>query len=319
MNQKRNKGITLIALVITIIVLLILAGVTINMVLGDDGIIAQAQEASQKQNEKKKEEYIEIAAGEAKVSEYLSEAMTEQEIIDIIGIKNVNGLDRFKGAGLEYRNNVKDMKKIVENGQDKFIPIPIGFSILEGEHYTDGIYAVDSSQNIYKWYSTVDNYGEYTTRNAINWEGCWGVIEKGVSSTNIQDCEFCESYECSKCLGLTYSACSHCFLEWYANECPGYTITYCDKCWGECGICASCGAPFTTGASKCLAQCDSSEYKDCINCEIGYFEEICEKCGEEGCPECGYPNNMEKCSTCNGTGIEEFCFACGFLQGFYIL
>ena len=33
MNQKSNKGITLIALVITIIVLLILAGVTINMVL----------------------------------------------------------------------------------------------------------------------------------------------------------------------------------------------------------------------------------------------------------------------------------------------
>ena len=34
MNQKRNEGITLIALVITIIVLLILAGVTISMVLG---------------------------------------------------------------------------------------------------------------------------------------------------------------------------------------------------------------------------------------------------------------------------------------------
>jgi len=33
MNQRKQKGITLIALVITIIVLLILAGVTINMVL----------------------------------------------------------------------------------------------------------------------------------------------------------------------------------------------------------------------------------------------------------------------------------------------
>ena len=42
---KSSKGITLIALVITIIVLLILAGVTISMVLGDDGIIAQAQDA----------------------------------------------------------------------------------------------------------------------------------------------------------------------------------------------------------------------------------------------------------------------------------
>ena len=43
---KTQKGITLIALVITIIVLLILAGVTINMVLGDDGIIQNAQQAS---------------------------------------------------------------------------------------------------------------------------------------------------------------------------------------------------------------------------------------------------------------------------------
>ena len=44
-HPTSQKGITLIALVITIIVLLILAGVTINMVLGEDGIIAQAQQA----------------------------------------------------------------------------------------------------------------------------------------------------------------------------------------------------------------------------------------------------------------------------------
>ena len=43
--MNKNKGITLIALVITIIVLLILAGVTIAMLMGDNGIITQAQEA----------------------------------------------------------------------------------------------------------------------------------------------------------------------------------------------------------------------------------------------------------------------------------
>ena len=43
--MNRNKGITLIALVITIIVLLILAGVTIAMLMGDNGIITQAQKA----------------------------------------------------------------------------------------------------------------------------------------------------------------------------------------------------------------------------------------------------------------------------------
>ena len=44
---KNNKrGITLVALVVTIIVLLILAGVTITSLLGDDGIIAKAQRAA---------------------------------------------------------------------------------------------------------------------------------------------------------------------------------------------------------------------------------------------------------------------------------
>ena len=40
---KINKGITLIALVITIIVLLILAGVTIATLTGDNGILTKAQ------------------------------------------------------------------------------------------------------------------------------------------------------------------------------------------------------------------------------------------------------------------------------------
>ena len=47
-KTKENKGITLIALVITIIVLLILAGVTISAISGNDSTPAKAQEATQK-------------------------------------------------------------------------------------------------------------------------------------------------------------------------------------------------------------------------------------------------------------------------------
>ena len=43
--MRNNKGITLIALVITIIVLLILAGVSIAMLTGDNGILTQATSA----------------------------------------------------------------------------------------------------------------------------------------------------------------------------------------------------------------------------------------------------------------------------------
>lgn len=50
MGNKRTsiyeKGITLVALVVTIIVLLILAGVTINLVLGNNGVIDRAKYAT---------------------------------------------------------------------------------------------------------------------------------------------------------------------------------------------------------------------------------------------------------------------------------
>ena len=48
---KKQKGITLVALVITMVVLLILAGVSINLVLGDNGIVKKAQEAQTKSAE----------------------------------------------------------------------------------------------------------------------------------------------------------------------------------------------------------------------------------------------------------------------------
>ena len=55
-NLKTNNGITLIALVITIIVLLILAGVSIAMLTGDNGILTQAQNAKNKTSEAEAQE-----------------------------------------------------------------------------------------------------------------------------------------------------------------------------------------------------------------------------------------------------------------------
>ena len=45
LTQEKREGITLVALVITIIVLLILAGITISLTIGQNGIITRAQEA----------------------------------------------------------------------------------------------------------------------------------------------------------------------------------------------------------------------------------------------------------------------------------
>ena len=54
--MKKNKGITLIALVITIIVLLILAGVAIAMLSGENGILKKAAESKTKTEQAQKEE-----------------------------------------------------------------------------------------------------------------------------------------------------------------------------------------------------------------------------------------------------------------------
>ena len=60
-NLKKERGITLIALVITIIVLLILAGVTIASITGENGILSKATQASQKTTQEKEREEIKMA------------------------------------------------------------------------------------------------------------------------------------------------------------------------------------------------------------------------------------------------------------------
>ena len=58
--SEYEKGITLIALVLTIIVLLILAGVSISMLTGDNGILTQAQRAKELTEASSEEEFIQL-------------------------------------------------------------------------------------------------------------------------------------------------------------------------------------------------------------------------------------------------------------------
>ena len=61
--MKNNKGITLIALVVTIIVLLILAGVSIAMLTGNNGILSRAQDARDNSAAGTLDEAAKIAVG----------------------------------------------------------------------------------------------------------------------------------------------------------------------------------------------------------------------------------------------------------------
>ena len=60
MKEKRTKGITLIALVVTIVVLLILSGITISLVFGQDGVITSANKAKMMTELSKYKEELEM-------------------------------------------------------------------------------------------------------------------------------------------------------------------------------------------------------------------------------------------------------------------
>ena len=74
---KQERGITLIALVVTIVVLLILAGVSINAVFNDNGIIKRAQEAQNKMDEAQQNDLNAIG----KLDDWLTD-MTENDGVE---------------------------------------------------------------------------------------------------------------------------------------------------------------------------------------------------------------------------------------------
>lgn len=92
--MRNQKGITLVALVVTIVVLLILAGTSIAMLKGDNGIITNAQKATVSNTEAQVVENIKnayntvktkVIVGASTNSEYDAQATaTEQEIADTV-------------------------------------------------------------------------------------------------------------------------------------------------------------------------------------------------------------------------------------------
>lgn len=58
--KTKEKGITLIALIVTIIVLIILAGISINLILGENGLIEKAKYAKEKTQTSSEEEIIKL-------------------------------------------------------------------------------------------------------------------------------------------------------------------------------------------------------------------------------------------------------------------
>ena len=85
--MKNQKGITLISLVITIVVLIILAGVAINMTLGENGIFTKAQEAKRLQTIGAAKEQIGLEILEAQIEAIDNNEELEQSQVETIVAK----------------------------------------------------------------------------------------------------------------------------------------------------------------------------------------------------------------------------------------
>lgn len=117
MKTKENKGITLIALVITIIVLLILAGVTIATLAGDNGILNKASQATEETRIGQVEEQVNLWKSEKEIGNTTGEevtseddflqnlkdngSVTEDEIDRINQIITIGGTEIYYGSGSE--------------------------------------------------------------------------------------------------------------------------------------------------------------------------------------------------------------------------
>ena len=88
-KDSNNEGITLIALVVTIVVLLILAGVSLNLVLGNNGIITKAQDAKLMTRAGSAEDEVELWKSDNYIARTSNQATVDKETM-LQGLKDKN-------------------------------------------------------------------------------------------------------------------------------------------------------------------------------------------------------------------------------------
>ena len=112
-KQEKNTGITLIALVITIIVLLILAGVSIATLTGENGILTRAQEAKEKTEQAQRDEEAQLAD----LEDYINGTIISEEGYDEqTGVNKPNLKSGMIPVYYDEANKV--WKKADENNKD---------------------------------------------------------------------------------------------------------------------------------------------------------------------------------------------------------
>ena len=176
--MRSRRGITLIALVVTIIILIILAGVSINIVLGENGIINMAKKAKEDmeiatQDEQKQLDYLEAIINGTKAIKYVKE---EGYVEKVTFVEDTSGNKFVLPKGFKIAedsgNNVTEgiviedddiIDGIGNNRGNQYVWIPVGEDIKKSDGTTIDIIL-----------------GRYDFADGTNDKGADGVsLEKG--------------------------------------------------------------------------------------------------------------------------------------------
>ena len=198
----KNKGVTLIALAVTIVVMLILAGVTISVLNGENGIVKQAQKAKEesKIKELKEKVRIDIAGkrveninGELRVSvlkeildKYFDNVPVESQITSETELKAKEEYGKYEMkisdidvGEITYETSYTIFKDV--NGEQ--VPIPEGYIVSENSDeniVNKGLVISDSRGNEYVWISCTVN----SSSNKLQYKRTeWGVEKDGTDNS----------------------------------------------------------------------------------------------------------------------------------------
>ena len=187
-NLFKNSGITLIALVITVIVLLILAGVTVATLTGDNGLLGKAGNGKIETEKAEIRETIELECISLEGDKNLK-GKTDKEKLEILveRLKTRNGLEE---ENTDYVLSSKFLSITTKHGA--IFTVLYDYTIIEGRFayldIADGSIQLKETGYIQGNNDFVAYTGRYiitgtTTENTIS------IIEKGIYDITIKDLE----------------------------------------------------------------------------------------------------------------------------------
>ena len=183
--MKKDMGITLIALVITIIVLLILAGVSIATLAGNNGILIRTNNAKVDTEDTEEKEKLELAIVGSRINETLTitNEGLRKEIIDQFGTdEHLSGTGPWLYSGKRKTYKIQNDGTINSNLKGE-IQIPEGFVYVGGKKESGLV--ISDNKNDENKYQDEEQVGTDIEGNQYVWIPVDGIL--GEKDTTISD------------------------------------------------------------------------------------------------------------------------------------